>query len=413
MYIYGFQKGKSTTLACFNLIHTIVTNLDKRSETTGIFFDMSKAFDFVSHKLLIDKLENYGIRGPALEWIKSYLSDRMQCVEIENIDSKLELKSHRSNYRHNKAGVPQRGVLSSLLFLIYINDLPEVTNHPCFLFADDISLIITSNNNDFDKYTCDINNTIESIITWLDANNLRVNLTKTNFIQFNTYGRKNKTININYRGHKLQEVNETTFLGITIDKHCNWKAHVNKVCNKINKFVYVLYELSKTSSLKTVLSAYYGYVDSVLRYGLIAWGYSTESQRVFLAQKKCIRAIAGIRPWESCKPFFKKFKIITLPSLYIFECAKFVKMHPELFTKAHEMFPKSTRHKNRLVLPIIPRTALYSKNSYAMCCRIFNALPDTIKTLPTNKFTRSLKVWLREKNFYSVNDIFKKGFKNY
>lgn len=404
---HGFQKGKSTTLACFDLTSKVIDNVDAGNLTTVIFFDMSKAFDFVCHKLLLNKLEKYGIRGPAQNWLKTYLENRMQCVEITKLTNCGKLKSYKSSFKVNTYGVPQGSVLGPLLFLLYINDLPEVTSNSCTLFADDISLIMTCNyKTDMDKYTSDINNTIESIMKWLDENNLHINLNKTKYVQFGTYGRKTKQLDIKNRGVTLNEVNETSFLGVIIDKNCNWKSHVKKVCSKINKFVYVLYELTKTSARQTVLSAYYGYVNSALSYGLIIWGNSTDINRAFIAQKKCIRAIAGIRPWESCKPLFREYKILTLPCMYIFECAKFVKEHPELFTTAQQMYPKNTRRPDRLVLPKIPKTAMYHKNCHVMCIRIYNALPNDLKELPRRKFLLKLKLWLTNKTFYSVSNLF-------
>jgi hypothetical protein len=80
---YGFQKGKSTTLAAFKLTNTILASVDKSTEVTAVFFDMSKAFDFVSHKILLSKCEKYGLRGNAHNWLKTYLSERPQYIEIK------------------------------------------------------------------------------------------------------------------------------------------------------------------------------------------------------------------------------------------------------------------------------------------------------------------------------------------
>lgn len=326
--------------------------------------------------------------------------------EISKIDGNSELKPYRSTFRSNNSGVPQGSVLGPLLFLLYINDLPDITNNPCILFADDISLIMTSNIFDISNYTIDINNTIDNIIQWLEGNNLHVNLSKTSYIQFRNYGRKHKDLEIHYKGAKLKEVDENPFLGIILDKNCNWKAHINNLCSKLNKFVHVLYQLSKTSAQDTAISAYYGYVSSILSYGLILWGNSTEVNRVFIVQKKCIRAIGGIPSWESCKPLFKKFKVLTLPCMYIFECAKFVRNNENLFIKAHELYPRNTRDPNRIVLPRVPKTTLYQKNCYVMCGRVFNAIPIDIKELPINQFKRKLRLWLLENMFYSVADVF-------
>ena len=105
---FGFQKGTSTTHALVNLVENIRKYLDNKVNVCGVFIDLQKAFDTVNHKILLDKLYHYGVRGPAHHWFESYLTDRKQYVQINCIDSSLMTIS---------CGIPQGSILGPLLFL--------------------------------------------------------------------------------------------------------------------------------------------------------------------------------------------------------------------------------------------------------------------------------------------------------
>ena len=126
---FGFQENHSIDHALVSLTETIRYSLDNKRFGCGIFIDLQKAFDTVNHQILLSKMEHYCIRGCALDWFKSYLSECEQDVTINGSNSGLLKIS---------CGVPQGSVLGPLLFVLYIYDLPNVSERlNFFLFADD------------------------------------------------------------------------------------------------------------------------------------------------------------------------------------------------------------------------------------------------------------------------------------
>ena len=155
-----------------HLFEKISSAIDRREYTVGIYLDLSKAFDTVNFDILFDKLEHYGIRGIALNWIKDYFSRRSQFVQFNE---------HCSNYYSIKCGVPQVSILGLLLFLLYINDLSNVSNIlDIILFADDTNIFFSHRDQNYLVET--INSELNKLTEWFKCNKLSLNAKKSSFM---------------------------------------------------------------------------------------------------------------------------------------------------------------------------------------------------------------------------------------
>lgn len=395
----GFRKHKTINLAIYDFIGKIVFNLDNKIPVSAIYMDMTKAFDYVNHKILLQKLHTYGVRGNVIDLIKSYLSDRKQITQIQRLCGQSNMEQiYSSEPSKVTLGVPQGSVLGPLLFLIYINDIVDSTSNPMILFADDSTVVYKNVSNDNLIFENEINNSLNDIITWLQHNNLKINLKKTYIMNFKQI-KERIPLTIKHDDNNIDEVPSTKFLGLQIDNKLNWKEQIENVSKKLNRFSYALYMLRKVVDVTAVLTAYHGYVVSTLRYGIIFWGNGINREIAFKSQKKCIRAIFSLKRTDSCKPYFKRHKLLTMPSLYIYEIIMFIKINPTLFENL------KSRRNNKNIRATRHKTALFSNSVFGMASTIYNKVPVSIMNIDNpNKFKLRLKDYLADKAYYSVGE---------
>jgi len=171
---FGFRKQHSTSLALLDVVDGIYKSLNDGNFVAGMYFDLQKAFDTVDHDILIKKLNNYGIRGNMLDWIKNYLTNRSQFTSI---------KQHCSSVTTVKCGVPQGSVLGPILFLIYMNDITySVACSKIKLFADDTNMFVEAKSINELNVKCNIY--LHDLNEWFLANKLSPNVSKTCFALF-------------------------------------------------------------------------------------------------------------------------------------------------------------------------------------------------------------------------------------
>ena len=172
-YQFGFRQKRSTNQALIVLLDKLTAALDNGDIVLGVFLDFSKAFDTVDHQILLNKMYMYGIRGIAFKWMESYLSNRRQFVLFKDVKSEYLMPLLHT------CGVPQGSIMGQLLFLLYVNDIANVsTSLLPILFVDDTNVFLTGNN--IDRIIEIMNGELNNVFLWLNSNKLSLNAKKRN-----------------------------------------------------------------------------------------------------------------------------------------------------------------------------------------------------------------------------------------
>lgn len=394
---FGFRMGQNTISAISSFINQVTQSLDSSECTAAIFCDLAKAFECINHEILLDKLKFYNFSDKAILWLKSYLSDRFQRTIIMKNGNKFF-----SNWKKLISGVPQGSIIGPLLFLIYINDLPHSISSSLILYADDTTSIIKAKTNDDLMVT--INQNLKQLSFWFQVNGLQLNSKKTQIMKLCTaQSRDHTNKNIIIQGEETTFTNTSNFLGLTIDNNLTWKPYLDKLIKKLNRCCYQMIMLRDVVDLNTRVMVYYAFFYSVLQYGIEFWG-STNINKIFKVQKRILRIMIFADRRTSCKRIFRDLNLLTVPCLYIFKCLMFVKVKLNTILEEQHHHPYFTRHKNDLLYPR-HRLVLFEQTNVYMGKKMFNKLPNTLKTIEkTEHFKCAIKEFLINKVYYSVNE---------
>ena len=286
---FGFRRMYSNETALIKLVDDLLFGLDYNHVCGMVLVDYRKAFDMVDHKLLLRKLEQYGIVNRELAWCHSYLLDRKQVVRVNGSESSEALMLY---------GVPQGSILGRLFFILFIIDLPLYTSALLDLYADDTTVTAFTDVKHLATLSSSLNKSVSEIQLWASANKLPLNEDKTKVL---TITGKRCVANINgsdidviVNGKQLSNVDCATLLGVEIDSKLSFNEHIENVCKKLASRIAILRKIRACLPLKQRLQFYNSIIRPVMSYANVVWANCDKESvyRVLRLQKRAARVIS-------------------------------------------------------------------------------------------------------------------------
>jgi len=399
---YAYQKGKGSETLLADFADLINGKLNEGLHVLCLFLDLSKAFDTLDHQKIINSLEYSGIRGKTLYWISNYLKERKMTVKVQDVLSDL---------KNIKSGVPQGSILGPLLYIIYINSIFKIPNFAeIFMYADDTVLVVSHKY--LDKAIEYLQRDYNKVQEYYHDCGIIENRNKTKLMHIRSPHIKSslplklKTHNFDCLHEGIPKncvcklvdvVSDHVYLGIVIDQHFKFHKHTHTLSRKLRFVLFKLYRLAPMLSKKILRSVYIALGESLIRYGIEAWGNTSRCHldKILKLQRGMVRLFdRGKDKERNVKDIFQRNDILSVQQLYHSTIIKNNLHYSKFLVKEQREILKNTR-REKLTQFIVPN----SYNSYGnrrRCVQVpklFNNLPESILNTasPTKK---EIKLWL-------------------
>ena len=388
---HGFVPGRSCMTQLLISLERWTELLDGGDPVDVIYLDFRKAFDTVPHRRLLKKLEAYGIKGRLLTWIKNFLSGRRQRVVV---NGKL------STWAEILSGIPQGSVLGPILFVIFINDLPDDVTCTAKIFADDTKLFHgISSPDDCLQLQGDLNRLVE----WSQKWQMGFNETKCNVLHL---GSTNQCYEYSMKNTSLEAITEEKDLGVIIDRDLKFHRHVSKAVNKASRMLGLVRATFTCIDETTLPKLFTTMVRPHLEYGNVIWCPRFQRDRIEVEkiQRRATKLIPNLRSL----PYKDRLVALGLPSLYyrrrrgdmlqVYKILKGIdRLESNQFFTLADM--SSTRGHSLKIVKHHSRTSLRQNVFSQRVINDWNGLPAHVVDSPTlNTFKSRLdKHWFRER----------------
>ena len=302
----GFRSLHSTVTALLEATDSWAYDIDAGNVNAVVFLDLKKAFDTVDHSILLSKMEKYGLSGSTLSWFQSYLNQRKQrCFVNGSLSSCCSLS----------CGIPQGTMLGPLLFILYINDLPNcLISSSSRMYADDTHITFASNN--IKTIEENLNEDLSKVNEWLVSNKLTLNSSKTEFLLIGSRQRlatlTSPAITIN--GSRIKQVMSSKSLGVIIDQNMTWDAHISFICKKIASGIGALKRVRPFVPFETFLTIYDSLIRPHFEYCSVVWSSCNKnlSEKLQKLQNRAARIISHSSYDTNANLIFKRLGWLNL-----------------------------------------------------------------------------------------------------
>ena len=296
---FGFMGGRSTSLQLLRVLEDWTKILDEGGLIDCIYMDFMKAFDKVPHRRLLEKIKSYGIKGQIYEWITAFLRDRKQRVNVNG---------SKSDWSEVLSGIPQGSVLGPLLFVIYINDLPDMSTHSTtYLFADDTKIYNRINSiEDCTELQRDVTGLEEWSNEWL----LRFHPEKCKVLRI---GRNHPEFDYQLHNTILEEVEEEKDIGVVVDDQLRFHKHISEKVTKANNVMGIIRRSFTHLNEEIFLKLYKALVRPHLEYAAVVWSptYKKYIKSIESVQRRATKQIPGM----SDLSYEERLQKLRLPTL--------------------------------------------------------------------------------------------------
>jgi hypothetical protein len=400
---HGFRRMRSTATALSEFTDEVNEHLNNQKYVLTLYIDFKKAFDTLDHEQLIVAMQECGVRGSALEWIRSYLSNRTLTTVIDGRSGDEAKVIY---------GVPTGSIYGPVGYIMHVNSMSNVVqNCSTYMYADDTCIVYADR--DIKNLEQCVQTDFVNIIKWSHDNGIILNIEKTKCMLIKSPYLRVPSENINIIGHTydclhnnqlncecagIEFVNKYKYLGLTIDTKFSWANHIDLVCNKLRAIMVKLYSLKNIVNRKIMHTLYHSLAESVISYGLNAYGltFKTYLDKIYSIQIRIIKNVLVDKNTKmSCKQNYK----LLYKRLKILPVHDKVKYLIYLENYGHDRF-KTRKKSLRNFRPNTKRRYVeYNTNNYYgqrtrknMIPKIFNRISPTIEECSSKEiFKKRLK----------------------